>query len=75
MQQILWWQYKATGKAKEKKRGWQGNTAAAARAAAEKTLRGNSEEGQSRSKTAGQWKKQKEPLTGQRQGNPEGSKP
>ena len=53
-QQTLWWQYKTTGKAK-KEMGWQGNTAAEAGASAENTLRGSSsEEGQERSKTAGQ---------------------
>ena len=53
-QQTLWWQYKATGKAKKKEMGRQGNTAAEARASADNTLRGSSEEGQTRSKTAGQ---------------------
>ena len=53
-QQTLWWQYKTTGKMKKKEMGRQGNTAAEARASADKTLRGSSEEGQDRSKTAGQ---------------------
>ena len=51
---IPWWQYKSTGKAKKKEMGRQGNTAAEARASADNTLRGSSEEGQTRSKTAGQ---------------------
>ena len=38
-QQILWWQYKSTGKAKKKEMGRQGNTAAAARVAADNTER------------------------------------
>ena len=36
---IPWWQYKATGKAKKKEMGRQGNTAAAARVAADNTER------------------------------------